>query len=68
MNYYEWSLEYKQSARELEKIITRLKKRRAYKSDSEKQEINERIALYKSCRNECLQTADILMRRHEGVA
>ena len=68
MNYYEWSLEYEQSAKELEKVITRLKKRRAHISESEKKEINERIAFYKSCRSECIQTADLLMRRHKGVA
>ena len=68
MNYFEWSQEYKQTARELDKVITRLKKQRIGKREGEKKELSDRIALYKSYRNECVHIANHLLQRHLGVA
>ena len=68
MNYFEWSREYEQTAMELDKVITRLKKEKCGKGDSMKKELNDKIALYRCYRNECLRVADHLMQRHKGVA
>lgn len=68
MNYYEWSKEYEQTARSLDRTIDSLKKQGAGKGDAAKKELNEKIASYKVWRNEALRTADLLMRRHKGVA
>lgn len=68
MNYYEWSKEYAQSAEALDKIISRLKEQRKRVHSSHRKELDDRIAFYKVCRNECVQTADHLMQRYEGVA
>ena len=68
MNYFEWSREYEQTASELNKVITRLKKQKCGKGESKKKELNDKIALYRGYRNECLRVADHLMERHNGVA
>lgn len=68
MNYFEWSQEYEQTARELDKVIARLKKQRTGKREGEKKELSDRIAMYKFYRNECIHIANHLMQRHMGVA
>ncbi len=68
MNYFEWSKEYEQTARSLDRIIDSLTKQGAGKGDATKKEINNKIASYKAWRNEALRTANHLMRRHKGVA
>ena len=68
MNYFEWSKEYEKTARELDTVIERLKKQKKGKREGEKKELSDKIALYQSYRNECVQISNHLMQRHLGVA
>ncbi len=68
MNYLEWSQEYTQTAQEMDTVVQRLKKKRSRAGESEKRELNDRISMYRSCRNECLDIARRLMERHRGAA
>ena len=68
MNYFEWSQEYTDTANELEKVVGRLKSERQHACESKKQELAEKIIMYRALRNECLKTAALLMDRHRGVA
>ena len=65
MNYYEWSQEYENTAREMDSMVMRLKKQRAAKGKSDKKELDDKIAFYRSLRNECLRIA---AHRSKGVA
>ena len=81
MNYYEWSQEYENTAREMDSMVMRLKKQRemdsmvmrlkkqrAAKGKSDKKELDDKIAFYRSLRNECLRIAAHLRKRSKGVA
>ena len=68
MNYYEWSQEYENTAREMDGMVMRLKKQRAAKGKSDKKELDDKIAFYRSLRNECLRIAAHLRKRSKGVA
>ena len=68
MNYYEWSQEYENTAREMDNMVMRLKKQRAAKGKSDKKELDDKIAFYRSLRNECLRIAAHLRKRSKGVA
>ncbi len=68
MNYYEWSQEYENTAREMDSMVMRLKKQRAAKGRSDKKELDDKIAFYRSLRNECLRIAAHLRKRSKGVA
>ncbi|MBQ1687027.1 MAG: hypothetical protein II629_07985 [Ruminococcus sp.] len=68
MNYYEWSQEYENTAREMDSMVMRLKKQRAAKGKSDKKELDDKIAFYRSLRNECLRIAAHLKKRSKGVA
>lgn len=68
MNYFEWSQEYTDTANELDKVVGRLKSERQHASGSQKQELSDKIIMYRALRNECLNTAALLMDRHRGVA
>ncbi len=68
MNYYEWSNEYTQTAEQLSEVIERLNKRRKTACASDSRELGERLAMYRSLRRECLNTAAHLMERHRGAA
>ena len=68
MNYYEWSQEYENTAREMDSMVMRLKKQRAATGKSDKKELDDKIAFYRSLRNECLRIAAHLRKRSKGVA
>ena len=68
MNYYEWSQEYVQSANQLGNFIHKLKEQRKSASVSQKKELDDKIAYYRTCYHECMDTANLLMQRYEGVA
>lgn len=68
MNYFEWSQEYENTAREMDSMVMRLKKQRAAKGKSDKKELDDKIAFYRSLRNECLRIAAHLRKRSKGVA
>lgn len=68
MNYYEWSQEYENTAREMDSMVMRLKKQRAAKGKSDKKELDDKIAFYRNLRNECLRIAAHLKKRSKGVA
>lgn len=68
MNYFEWSQEYENTAREMDSMVMRLKKQRAAKGKSDKKELDDKIAFYRSLRNECLRIAAHLKKRSKGVA
>ena len=68
MNYYEWSQEYENTAREMDSMVMRLKKQRAAKGKSDKKELDDKIAFYRSLRNESLRIAAHLKKRSKGVA
>ena len=68
VNYYEWSQEYENTAREMDSMVMRLKKQRAAKGKSDKKELDDKIAFYRSLRNECLRIAAHLRKRSKGVA
>lgn len=68
MNYFEWSQEYLDTAEKLNEVIVRLKAERKKSSLSQKKELDSKITQYRACYNECMQTANLLMQRHCGVA
>lgn len=68
MNYLEWSLEYFDTAAQIADVIEKLKNKRKNASLSVKKDIDLKISKYKTYYNECVLTADILMKRHKGVA
>ena len=49
MNYYEWSQEYENTAREMDSMVMRLKKQRAAKGKSDKKELDDKIAFTAAC-------------------
>ena len=67
MNYLEWSKEYEQTAKRLDEVIVRLKRRRGV-SESEKKELADKLRFYRHCRNEAYEVARHLLNRHKGVA
>lgn len=67
MNYYEWSLEYYNTAKSIENVIERLKKKRACSDVVGKKELDIKLAKYKVYYNECMQIANHLKLRYEGV-
>lgn len=68
MNYLEWSQEYLDTAEKLSAVIIELKAQRKKAPLSKKKEIDARLAQYRACYGECMQTADHLMQRYRGVA
>jgi len=68
MNYFEWSKEYENTAREMNNMVIRLKKQRAAMGKSSKKEMDDKIAFYRSLRNESLRIAAHLEKRSKGVA
>lgn len=66
MNYYQWSLEYKESAQEIAFVIEKLKASKQGKSLTQIKEIDSKIAKYKTYYNECMQIANHLMGRYLG--
>lgn len=68
MDYYEWSMEYRQSADRLLEVINRLKKSCKRASKSERKELDSKLHFYRQCYRECLDTAQHLRKRHEGAA
>lgn len=68
MNYLEWSREYEQAAAEMERLMERFQKERAKQGRAADRELTDKIAHYRTCRNECIDIANRLMQRHLGVA
>lgn len=67
MNYLEWSNEYYTVAESISTIIENLKLSRATANVIDKKAINLKIAKYKICYNELIDTANLLRDRHRGV-
>jgi len=68
MNYLTWSMEYTQTAEELAKVIEKLKTARTCASPSQKKELDQKLALFRSYYRECIQTAALLKERHRDAA
>ena len=68
MNYEQWAQEYNETINQIDSLIGELKTKRKGKEDFEADEIKRRIAYWRLIRNECLKTANHLMKRHRGVA
>ncbi len=68
MNYFEWSNEYSNTAKEIACVIDKLKTRRKIASVSEKKAIDLKLTKYRMYYKECINIANHLMLRHEGVA
>ncbi len=66
MDYYQWSLEYKESAEEIALVIEKLKASKQGKSLTQKKEIDAKIAKYKTYYNECMLISNHLMGRYLG--
>ncbi len=67
MNYTQWAHEYEETANELDKVVTRLKRERKSACDSVKKELADKIVFYRGCRNECIKIANHLMNRQRGI-
>lgn len=67
MDYLEWSLEYKDTADEIEFAIKKLQASKQGKSLTEKKEIDLKISKFRTYYYECMEIARHLLARHEGV-
>ncbi len=67
MNYLEWSLEYKDTADEIACVIKKLRDSKQGKGETQKKEIDLKIAKYRTYYNECMNISRHLMDRYEGV-
>lgn len=67
MDYYNWSLEYEDTANEIANVIEKLKSDKKGKTETQRKEIDLKIAAYRTYYNECKLIANHLMARHEGV-
>ena len=61
VNYFEWSMEYKNTADSIQDVIDRLK------AEINKKELDLKIAKYKIYYNECIHISNHLMDRYYGV-
>ena len=61
VNYFEWSMEYKNTADSIQDVIDRRK------SEINKKELDLKIAKYKIYYNECIHISNHLMDRYYGV-
>lgn len=68
MDYFEWSMEYYNTASDIADVIKQLKAKRRQASVSEKKELDAKLSQYRIYYGECVQIADLLMDRYEGVA
>ena len=67
VNYFEWSMEYKNTADSIQDVIDRLKAEKRGKSEINKKELDLKIAKYKIYYNECIHISNHLMDRYYGV-
>lgn len=67
VNYFEWSMEYRNTADCIMDVIDRLKAEKRGNSDFNKKELDLKIAKYKVYYNECIRISDHLMERYNGV-
>ncbi len=67
MNYFEWSQQYYDTAKDIDNTILKLKKQRCKACLTEKKELDLKIAKYRTIFYECMQTARLLELRHKGV-
>ena len=68
MDYLTWSMEYKNTADELAKVINKLKTKRTTASPSCKKELDRKISKYRVYFRECMETAALLRERHSDAA
>ena len=66
VNYFEWSMEYKNTADSIQDVIDRLKAEKRGKSEINKKELDLKIAKYKIYHNECIHISNHLMDRYYG--
>lgn len=66
VNYFEWSMEYKNTADSIQDVIDRLKAEKRGKSEINKKELDLKIAKYKIY-NECIHISNHLMDRYYGA-
>ena len=52
----------------MEQLIRRFQQERAGQGRTADKELTDKIAYYRTCRNECIDIANRLMLRHLGVA
>lgn len=68
VNYFEWSMEYKNTADSIQDVIDRLKaEKKEANRESTKKELDLKIAKYKIYYNECIHISNHLMDRYYGV-
>ena len=61
VNYFEWSMEYKNTADSIQDVIDRLKAEKRGKSEINKKELDLKIAKYKIYYNECIHISNHLI-------
>lgn len=67
VNYFEWSMEYKNTADSIQNVIDRLKAEKRGKSEINKKELDLKIAKYKIYYSECIHISNHLRDRYYGV-
>lgn len=68
MNYLDWSNEYLETVNRLNNMITNLKNRRKHTNNIiEKLIIDNKIAQFCSCRDECIRTANALRQKNQEI-
>lgn len=67
MNYLDWANEYLEAANKLNNMIVNLKNRRKHTNNIiERLIIDNKIAQFCSCRDECIRTANALRQKKSG--
>ena len=66
IDYFEWSNEYKNTAKNIADLIDRLKSEKRGKSNFSKKELDVKIAKYKIYYNECIHISNLLLGRYYG--
>ena len=64
VNYFEWSMEYKNTADSIQDVIDRLKAEKRGKSEINKKELDLKIAKYKIYYNVCIHISNHLIDRY----
>ena len=67
VNYFEWSMEYKNTADSIQDVIDRLKAEKRGKSEINKKELDLKIAKYNIYYNEGIHISIHLMDRYYGA-
>lgn len=67
VNYFEWSMEYKNTADSIQDVIDRLKAEKKRQIGNQQKELDLKIAKYKIYYNECIHISNHLMDRYYGA-